>query len=68
MLTADAASDGLGKTTLSFQPQLIATISDGESLVTSNVPFTVVLASDNMDGLIGEGINFKLEFDVVEAF
>ena len=68
MLTADAASDAAGKAILTLQPQLIASVADGEALVTSNVPVTVVLASDNLDAPIGEAINFRLEFDLVEAF
>ena len=68
MLTQDASSDGAGKTSINFQPQLIAAIADGEALTVSSVPFTVILASDNLDSAIAEGANFKLEFDLVEAF
>jgi hypothetical protein len=68
MVTADAASDGTGLATVSIQPPLIYTISDGEVITTSNVPFTVAMASDNLDTSLSPGVNFSFDVDFVEVF
>jgi hypothetical protein len=68
MVTADAASDGTGLATVAFQPQLIAAIGDGEALTTTSVPFTVAMASDNLDSPISPGIVYGLDVDFVEVF
>lgn len=68
MVTADAASDGSGLASVSIVPQLIATIADGEALTTSNVPFTVAMASDNLDSNLTPGVNYSLDVDFLEVF
>lgn len=68
MVTADAASDGAGLATVTIEPQLIAAINDGELLTTSNVPFTVAMASDNLDTSLSLGLNYSLDVDFIEVF
>jgi len=48
MATADASADGAGKVAaLPIEPALVASPADGESVVSSNVPFTVALVADS---------------------
>jgi predicted urease superfamily metal-dependent hydrolase len=68
MVTADANSSGTGTATLSIQPALIASPANGEALTTSSVPFTVALASDNLDANLSPGVIYGLEIDLVEAW
>lgn len=68
MVTANAASDGSGLANVVIEPALIASIADGEGLVTSSVPFTVALASDSLDTSISPGVFYSLEIDLVEVF
>jgi hypothetical protein len=68
MVTADAASDGSGLASVSIEPALIATLADGEALTTSNVPFTVALASDSLDSSLSPGGFYSLDIDLVEVF
>lgn len=68
MVTADAASNGAGLAAVTIEPALIAAIADGEALTTTNVPFTVALASDSLDTNISSGFFFSLDIDLVEVF
>lgn len=68
MITADANSNGSGQATLSIEPALVASPADNEAIVTSNVPFTVALASDSLDTNLSPGVLFTLEIDMVEVF
>ena len=42
--------------------------ADGEALTTSNVPFTVAMASDNLDSNLTPGVNYSLDVDFIEVF
>jgi hypothetical protein len=68
MVTADAASNVSGIASVTIEPALITTITDGESVITSNVPFTVALASDSMDTNITPGVFYTLDIDLVEVW
>lgn len=68
MVTADANSNGSGQAILAIEPALIASPADNEAIVTSNVPFTVALASDSLDTNISPGVFYSLEIDLVEVF
>lgn len=68
LCTADAASDGGGLLALAIEPQLQQAVADGEALVTSNVPFTVALAADNLEAVIRPGVFYGLEIDLEEAW
>lgn len=68
MVTADANSNASGQATLAIEPALIASPADNEAIVTSNVPFTVALASDNLDTNITPGVLYTLDIDLVEVF
>lgn len=68
MVTADAASDGSGSSTLTIIPALVAAVSDGEALTVSNVPFRVSLAGDSLEASLRLGIQYGLQVDFVEDF
>jgi hypothetical protein len=68
MVTADANSNGSGQATLAIEPALIASPADNEAVTTTNVPFTVALASDNLDTSITPGVFYTLDIDLVEVF
>jgi len=65
-LTQDAVSDAVGIATLVFEPALIATPSNGESITSTNVPFTVALASDMQESPVRSGGTYDIDVDVVE--
>lgn len=67
MVTADASSSGSGTATLSIQPALLQSPSAGESITVANVPFTVALASDSLDGSIQAGPIYSFNVDLVEV-
>ena len=68
MVTADANSDSSGAATLSIEPALLTSPIDGEAPVTTNVPFTVALASDTLDANISPGVLYGLEVNLIEVF
>ena len=68
MVTADANSSVSGTATLSIQPALLQSPGAGESITVSNVPFTVALASDNLDGNIQAGPIYSFNIDLVEVY
>ena len=68
MVTADANSNGTGLATVSIEPALLVSPANGESLTTSNVPFTVALAADNLDMALTPGMLTPLSITVVEAW
>lgn len=68
MVTADASSNGSGVATLSMEPALLVSPSSGEALVSSNVPFTVALTSDNLDMALSPGMLSPLAISVVEVY
>ncbi len=68
MVTADAASDAGGLAAVAIEPALLASPADGAAVTTSNVQFTVALASDNLDTNLTPGIFYSLVVDLVEVF
>jgi hypothetical protein len=68
MVTADAASNGSGIAAVSIEPALISGPADGEAITSSNVPFTVALAGDNLDVALSPGVLYDLEVDLVEVW
>jgi hypothetical protein len=69
MLTADADTDGSGKTQLVFDPALVTGPADGEALTFTSVPFTVALAADQQGFELGLGSIFQLRsLDLIEAY
>ncbi|NVO07730.1 MAG: hypothetical protein HXX19_18220 [Rhodoferax sp.] len=68
MVTADANSSGTGTATLNIQPALLMSPANLESIVTSYVPFTVALASDNADLGVQAGPLYGLNIDMVEVY
>ena len=68
MLTADADTDGDGKTRLVFDPALVESPADGEALTFNDVPFTVSLTRDGAMPKPAPGAIFSLEtVELVEA-
>jgi hypothetical protein len=63
MLTADRSSDGA----MAFTPALIVAVTTSDTVVYSDVPFTVRLANDFQGYKLGGGNFFKYEVDFVEA-
>lgn len=67
MVVADAASDASGNATLSIQPALRQAVTS-DALTVRNVPFTVALASDNLDVAWAPPQNGDVDLDLVERF
>ena len=63
MLTADRAGNGA----MAFTPPLIAAVSSSDTVIYTNVPFTVRLANDIQSYKLSVGNFFKYEVDFVEA-
>lgn len=63
MATADLAGAG----TLSFQPALVASVSDNEILTHDDVPFTVRLNNDVQEYGISLDLTYSYEVDFIEA-
>jgi hypothetical protein len=63
MATADLAGAG----TLSFQPALVASVSDNEILTHDDVPFTVRLNNDVQEYGIATDLTYSYEVDFIEA-
>ncbi len=68
MATADASSSGAGTATVSIRPALMVSPASGEAVTSSNVTFTVALASDSMDTSIQAGPLYALNIDMVEVY
>jgi hypothetical protein len=68
MVTADANSTGTGTATLSIQPALLVSPGNLEAITTSNVPFTVSLASDNVGTQLQAGPLYGLNIDMIEVY
>ena len=63
MATADRAGSG----TLSFQPALVAAVSDNEAITHDNVPFTVRLNNDVQEYAVATDLTYSYEVDFIEA-
>ena len=68
MATADANSDGSGHAAVSIRPALMVSPANSEAVTSSNVAFTVALASDSMDTSIQAGPLYALNIDMVEVY
>jgi hypothetical protein len=68
MVTADANSDVSGNATVSIEPALMQSPANSEVIVTSSVPFTVAITSDNSDIVAGAGGLAPLNINVVEVY
>jgi hypothetical protein len=68
MVTADASANGSGVAAVAIEPALLASPANGESVVYSNVPFTVALASDTFDMALTPGMLAPLSITAVEVF
>jgi hypothetical protein len=68
MITSDANSSVTGTATLSIEPALLVSPTNGEGIVSSNVPFTVALAADSLNGGVQAGPLYSLSIDMVEVF
>lgn len=68
MATADANSNGSGLAAVSIRPALMVSPANAEAVVSSNVTFTVALASDSMDTSIQAGPFYALNIDMVEVY
>lgn len=66
MATADASSDGSGNCALTMEPAPIAALADGEVITVNDVPFTLALASDNLDIGFKTGIVYDTVVSLVE--
>lgn len=60
-------SDLTGAGTLSFQPALIAAVSDNEVITHDDVPFTVRLNNDVQEYAIATDLTYTYEVDFIEA-
>lgn len=63
MATADISGSG----TLSFQPALVAAVSDNEVITHDNVPFTVRINNDVQEYSIATDLSYSYEVDFIEA-
>lgn len=63
MATADLSGSG----TLSFQPALVAAVSDNEVITHDNVPFTVRINNDVQEYSIATDLSYSYEVDFIEA-
>jgi hypothetical protein len=68
MATADAASNASGLATVSIDPVLMVSPGASEVVSSGNIPFTVALASDNLDTSFSLGPNYSLQLDLVEVY
>jgi hypothetical protein len=68
MVTADANSNVSGIAALSIEPALLQSPANAEAVVSSNVPFTVALAADNLDMALSPGLLTPLAISVVEVY
>ena len=68
MATADATSSVTGTATVSIRPALMVSPANAEAVTSSNVTFTVALASDSMDTSIQAGPLYSLGIDMVEVY
>ena len=66
MLTADCDLNGSGQGTLAFEPGLVATIANDETVVYGDVQFTCRLAGDVQEFTAGNGDTVRYELDIVE--
>ncbi len=62
-LTADRSGDG----NLAFVPALVSAVSAADTLIYTDVPFTVSLSNDVQSFKVGLGDLFSYEVDVVEV-
>lgn len=62
-----ATSDRSGSGTLSFQPALVAAVSDNEAITHNNVPFTVRINNDVQEYSIATDLSYSYEVDFIEA-
>lgn len=68
MVTADANSNVSGLATLSIEPALVVSPGNAEAITSSNVPFTVALASDTADMALSPGLLTPLSISVAEVY
>ena len=68
IVTADAASNSAGLAAVTIEPALQASPLDGAGVTSSNVLFTVALASDSLDSNLAPGAIYSLAIDLVEVF
>jgi hypothetical protein len=68
MVTADANSNGTGRTTLAIEPALIVATADGEAMTVTDVPFTVALKSDTLQLGAVPPYFASLDLDLQEAY
>lgn len=67
-VTSDANSNGSGQATLTIEPALVSAIADNETFVTSSVPFTVALTSDQQNFPIAPPVIIEgFTIDLIEA-
>lgn len=66
MLTADLDIDGSGNGTLSFEPGLVASIADDETVVYGDVQFTCRLVNDVQEFTASNGDQVRYELDIAE--
>ncbi|MFZ9066257.1 MAG: hypothetical protein ACO23R_02675 [bacterium] len=60
-------SDLTGSGTLSFQPNLVATVNTSEVVTYDSVPFTARLANDIQEMSVGTDLYYSYEVDMIEA-
>lgn len=68
MATADASSNASGQASVAIMPALVTSPANGEAVVSSNVPFTVALTSDNLETSMQPGVVYGLAIDLVEVY
>lgn len=66
MLTADCDLNGSGQGTLTFEPGLVASVTNDETVVYGDVQFTCRLAGDVQEFTAGNGDTVRYELDIVE--
>ena len=67
MVTEDATADNTGHANVSIEPALFVAPADGESLIVSQVPFTMAFASDTRESDVVPGPYFSFQADMVEV-
>ena len=67
MVTQDFTADGSGDGTINFDPAVQETITSGEELIYSDVPFTVSFAEDVLETVVKTNWAYELVVKLVET-
>jgi hypothetical protein len=67
LVVETVASNSSGEATITIEPPLRAAVTADESLVVQNVPFTMALSSDNLDGQLSSALRWGMDVELLEV-